>query len=109
MVYDLACESSMSFRDIYKNEDDYKNNMYFSPYKIKKIKTEEYGEILVEQDNSQVIIIFSKNIEEKKNISKNNVNYKMEKKDKKNNKNMNKFNKKRKEEIVDIDLGNLFD
>ena len=109
MVYDLTCESSMSFRDIYKNEDDYKNKMYFSPYKIKKIKTEEYGEILVEQDNSQVIIIFSKNIEEKKNISKNNVNYKMEKKDKKNNKNMNKFNKKRKEEIFDIDFGNLFD
>ena len=105
MVYDLTCERSMSFRDIYKNIDGYKNNMYFSPYKIKKIKTEKYGEILVEQDNSQVIIIYSKNIEEKQNISINNLNKKMKKEDKK----INKKNKEKKEEIVDIDLGDLFD
>ena len=104
MVYDLTCERSMSFRDIYKFCDGYKKNIYFSPYKIKKIKTEKYGEILVEQDNSQVIIIYSKNIEENQNININNLNYKVGKKDKKN----NKKNKKEKEEIVDIDLGDLF-
>jgi hypothetical protein len=107
MIYDLTCERSMSFRDIYRFEDGYKNNMYFSPYKIKKIKTEKYGEILVEEDISQVIIIYSKNIEENQNISKNNMNYKMEKENKKNNK-VNKFIKEKKEEIGDIDLGDLF-
>ena len=109
MIYDLTCERSMSFRDIYSNQDGYKNNMYFSPYKIKKIKTEKYGEILVEQDDSQVIIIYSKNIEEKQNISKNNANSKMEKEDKKYNKNANKFDKNEIEEIGDIYIGDLFD
>ena len=114
MIYDLTCEISLDYGDIYQDKKIYKK-IYCSPYKIKKIRTEKYGETLIVEDNSEIIIFYDKNcnvkqnkIEDKNEGKNNKKKKKINKNEKKNNNNDKSLNKKEEKEI-DINLGDLFD
>lgn len=108
LVYDLTCERSLFYNLIYRDKKIYNKKIYFSPFKIKKIKTEKYGETLIVEDNSEIIIFYDKNckVEEQNKIEDKN-----KKKNKKKNNNNNKsLNKREEKEIeIDVNIGDLFD
>lgn len=68
MVYELTCERSMVYRELY--EIEYKNRIFIYPQKIKKMKIKKYGEVLIVENNGKIFIVYNKNFEEKQNNNK---------------------------------------